>query len=357
MDTHIATLTAKEAYYPFLGDALWWLTVTATTKDVNSIKTHVNQLIKTLSAQQEILVHMISILNVTRYAAQINRHSINVLMDKMGETCQDVHNLYNSTTSLATSLSYHQIVLHIRSVLANLRESLSHIKVSTHTMDNMDIATTGTLLPHILPIMDLKKMLSHIEETLPSTLHLPVSSKDTLHFYCYLCTHVWLSTSNFFCSSMYQFRIGHNSLPSTIFLHWTFHMVILLPAMMSTLSTLGSHRMKPWQWKFLHNNSGFVKKQMDSFVQSLHCSNHLQTHHLALLPYMSKIQPASWPDVPYKSGNLQMLVCPHNLPPMFGYWQQHPQQQEPQLHSYTHERNTVYCSKKTHPHTMPTHSL
>ena len=37
--------------------------------------------------------------------------------------------------------------------------------------------------PHILPIMDLKKMLSHVEETLPSTLHLPVPSEDTLHFY------------------------------------------------------------------------------------------------------------------------------------------------------------------------------
>ena len=45
----------------------------------------------------------------------------------------------------------------------------------------------------------------------------------------------------------------------------------------------------------------------------------LQTHHPALLPYMSKIQPASWQDVLYKSGNLQMLVCPHNFPPMLGY--------------------------------------
>ena len=50
-------------------------------------------------------------------------------------------------------------------------------------MDYIDAATTGTLSPHILPIMDLEKMLSHIEETLPSTLHLPVSSEDTLHFY------------------------------------------------------------------------------------------------------------------------------------------------------------------------------
>ena len=53
-------------------------------------------------------------------------------------------------------------------------------------MDYIDAATTGTLSPHILPIMDLKRMLSHIEETLPSTLHLPVSSEDTLHFSRYL---------------------------------------------------------------------------------------------------------------------------------------------------------------------------
>ena len=52
-----------------------------------------------------------------------------------------------------------------------------------HTMDYVDAATTGTLSPHIVPITDLGKMLSHIEETLPPTSHLPVSSEDTLHFY------------------------------------------------------------------------------------------------------------------------------------------------------------------------------
>ena len=105
---------------PFLGDALRWLTGTAITKDVNSIKTCVFQLIENQLAQQETLVHIISILNVTRYATQINRHSINILMNKMDETSQDVNNLYSLTTSLATSLSYHQIVLYVRSVLANL---------------------------------------------------------------------------------------------------------------------------------------------------------------------------------------------------------------------------------------------
>ena len=64
-------------------------------------------------------------------------------------------------------------------------------------MDYIDAATTGTLSPHIWPIMDLKKILSHIEEMLPSTLHLPVSSKDTLHFYYYLHTHVFIANKQF----------------------------------------------------------------------------------------------------------------------------------------------------------------
>ena len=186
----------KRSILPFLGDALQWLTGTATTKDVNRIKAHVNQLIETQSTQQDTLVHIVSILNVTRYAAQVK--SINILMDKVDETSKHVNNLYNLTTSLATSLSYHQLVLYIRSVLANLQDSLSYITtVSTHTMDYLDDATKGTHSPHALPIMDLKRMLPHIEETLPSTLHLPVSSEDTLYFYQYLHTHVLISSKQF----------------------------------------------------------------------------------------------------------------------------------------------------------------
>ena len=144
---------------------------TATTKDVNSIKKRVNQLIEAQATQQKTLVHIISTLNAMQYAAKVNRHSINVLMDKVDETVHNVNNLYNLTTSLMTSFSYHQLILHIRSVLANLWDSLSYIRtVSMHTMDYIDAATTGTLSPHFLPITDLQKMLSHIEETLPLTL-------------------------------------------------------------------------------------------------------------------------------------------------------------------------------------------
>ena len=145
----------RRSLLPFLGNTLPWLTGTATTKDVKNIKKRVNQLTKAHLMQQESLFHIISILNITWHAAQVNRHSINVIMDKVNETVHDVNNLYNLTTSLATSLSYHQLILHTRSVLENLQDSLSYIRtISMHTMDYVDAATTGTLSPHVLPIMD-----------------------------------------------------------------------------------------------------------------------------------------------------------------------------------------------------------
>ena len=66
-----------------------------------------------------------------------------------------------------------------------------------HIMDYIEAATTGILSPHTLPIMDLKQMLSHIGETLPPIMHLPMSSEDTLHFYDYLHTHVLIANQQF----------------------------------------------------------------------------------------------------------------------------------------------------------------
>ena len=40
-------------------------------------------------------------------------------------------------------------------------------------------------------------MLLYIEETLPSTLHLPVLAGDTLHIYHYLHTHVLITNRQF----------------------------------------------------------------------------------------------------------------------------------------------------------------
>ena len=40
-------------------------------------------------------------------------------------------------------------------------------------------------------------MLQHIADTLPSTLHQPISPVDTLHFYRYLCTHILIESKQF----------------------------------------------------------------------------------------------------------------------------------------------------------------
>ena len=104
----------RRSLLPFLRDALSWLTGTATTKDIHSIKTRINQLIATQASQCNTLVHIVSILNITRYTTQVNRCGINTLMDAVRTTSHDINNLYNFTTSLATSINSHQMILHIR---------------------------------------------------------------------------------------------------------------------------------------------------------------------------------------------------------------------------------------------------
>ena len=66
-----------------------------------------------------------------------------------------------------------------------------------HVMDYIDAAATSILSLHVLPVEDLREMHLHIKAELPSTMHLPVSLNDTLHFYRYLCTHVLVAEEKF----------------------------------------------------------------------------------------------------------------------------------------------------------------
>ena len=136
-----------------------------------------------------------SILNITRYATQVNRHSINTLIDAVCTTSQDINNLYNLTTSLATSINFNQMILHMRSVFANLQDSLHYIQmVSTHTTSHSHLQNTVTTC---FTSQIYKRCYEHIADTLPPTLHLPISPEDTLHFYRYLHTHVLIENKQF----------------------------------------------------------------------------------------------------------------------------------------------------------------
>ena len=84
--------------------------------------------------------------------------------------------------------------IYVCTILAYLRDSLTYMRhVTIHTMEYVGAATTNVLSPDKLPVEDMRSMLRHIESELPSTMHLPISSDDTLHFYPYLNTHILIA--------------------------------------------------------------------------------------------------------------------------------------------------------------------
>ena len=162
-------------------------------------------------------------------------------------------------------------------------------------------------------------MLSHTEETLPSTLHLPVSSEDTLHFYCYLCTHVLIANKQ--CLLLIDVPIQDWSQQLAIYknftldiLHGNFtaHYDINTEYLRTTQDETMAVEISPQQFRICQEANGQFFTIPTLFLP-------LANPPSCITALYVKIQPASWPDVFYKSGNLQMLICPHNSPQMFGY--------------------------------------
>ena len=108
------------------------------------------------------------------------------------------------TSGCHNTLQYHQFTLHLPGLPTYCTSHLLHpgkpgglailYETSGHACD---AATTGVLSHCVLPVEDLQKRLTHIGEVFPSTMHLPVSSEDALHFYRYLCTHILITDEQF----------------------------------------------------------------------------------------------------------------------------------------------------------------
>ena len=114
------------------------------------------------------MVHVISILNITRYATQVNRQHINAVMQAVQGTHNDITTLFNIMSSIYTCINYQQILLQVCSILANLRDSLYYMRqIAMHAMDYRDTATTIILSAHVLLVEYLRDMLMHIEAELP----------------------------------------------------------------------------------------------------------------------------------------------------------------------------------------------
>ena len=144
------------------------------------------------------MVHIVSILNLTHYKTQVNRQRINIILKELTKSNEDIRALFNITNQLATQVQVQNIVLHLRAMLANVRNCLHFMKqLANHVLEYIDTATTSTLTPHLIPVPDLQKMLYQIESELPPNMHLPIPSSDLLHFYRYLRTHVLVEENQF----------------------------------------------------------------------------------------------------------------------------------------------------------------
>ena len=186
----------KRSLLPFLSSALKWLT--ATTTDVKHIKKWISSLIKTQENQRKTMVHIVSILNLTRCETQVNRQQINIILKELTKSNKDIRVLFNITNQLATQVQVQNIVLHLRAMLTNLRDCLHFMKqLANHILEYIDTATTGALTPHLIPVPDLQQMLYRIESELPPNMHLPIPSSDPLHFYRYLRMHVLVEENQF----------------------------------------------------------------------------------------------------------------------------------------------------------------
>ena len=108
----------KRSLLPFLGSALKWLTGTATTKDIKHIKKRISSLIETQENQQKTMVHIVSILNLTRYKTQVNRQWISIILKELTKSNEDIRALFNITNQLATQVQVQNIILHLRAMLA-----------------------------------------------------------------------------------------------------------------------------------------------------------------------------------------------------------------------------------------------
>ena len=146
-------------------------------------------------------------------------------------------------------------------ILSTTSGQFLHIPWNTLTQPPQE-----TLSPHVLPVIDLQKMLQHIADTLPPTLHLPISQEDTLHFYRYLHTHILIENKQYLL--LIDIPIQDISCQITI------HQILTLDIphgnysapMMCTPNTLESPRMQ--QWHFRH-----VNMPMDNSVAFSHPFN------------------------------------------------------------------------------------
>ena len=136
---HPTTYDPNEVSPTFLRDVLHWQIGIATTKDTSEVMQWLHSLIQKQTLQQETLVHIIFILNITRCATQVNRQKINEVTDALQKANQDMNILLNVTDIVTQCLMCHQLYTYACIIFPYLRNCLTYMnQFATHMMDYVD---------------------------------------------------------------------------------------------------------------------------------------------------------------------------------------------------------------------------
>ena len=115
-------------------------------RDTQEVKQCVNQLIQEQTKQQETVVNVIYILNITRYAVEVNKQKLNEMVDVPQRSNEDLNRLFNITDILTQHIRYQQMYIYMCTILAYLRDSLTYMRqAAIHKMDYVSAATTSIL--------------------------------------------------------------------------------------------------------------------------------------------------------------------------------------------------------------------
>ena len=145
-------------------------------------------------------------------------------------------------------------------------------------------------------------MLSHIEETLPSTMHLPLSSEDALLFYRYLCTHVLIADEQF----LLLINVPIQDHAQQLEIYKVFNLDI------HHINFSAHYCIQDRYFSIMHDETKAVEIPEDQF-KTCQMSNrqfcnlnthfyHSPTHQLLYQLYVLRTRPASRKDVHYRSG-------------------------------------------------------
>lgn len=181
-------MRTKRGLFNIFGNALQFLTGTATEKDINDVK----QSIRKVSESQEILSHVvedaISILNITKDATVENRNTIQALITAVDNLDDKLsHAIIDLDEKILRIDNFVQIYLQVDFMVQELWEIvLKGSILYDHLQIQLNALSLSHLTPCVIQPFRLAEILGDIETNLPPLLKLPFDvENDIWRYYQY----------------------------------------------------------------------------------------------------------------------------------------------------------------------------